>query len=174
MEDNFANQAFQDRMECYFETLSKSTEIKSIRDLASFVEKQYPGDWSVNYNRLQRDIKKFTNDKHITNQSPIDALRKWAKKNYMKLPVRILFCDAVIDVRFDYPDTFIKTNPYRAEELGNIIRNEYKKECYFVMADYDTVLIHFISKKNYEEFKRVFESYLEVDLEEDEQTPESR
>lgn len=174
MEDNFANKVFGDRMCCYFEALNKFTEIKSIRDLESFVEKQYPGDDSVTYNRLVRDIKKFRNDEHITDQSPIDDLRKWAQKNYMKLPVQNLFCETVIDVRFDYPDTFIKTNPYRAEELGHIIRNEYKKECYFVMADYDTILIHFISKKNYDEFKRVFESYLEVDLDEDEQNPESR
>lgn len=167
MSELFCNLEIKERIDTYLVTLSQNSDIKSINTLLSQLKADKPNDSSINYNRVQRDLKKFITEKKIdsnnsNSSSPIELLRNWYKKNYMPLSIQDFFCEKGITVQFDKPNIYIQTKPFEADRMGNIFRSSYGNSCPFIIVYYDTVLVRFINGEKFDEFKELYDSYLQT------------
>ena len=92
MDGIFSDLELKSRMDAYFAMLDQAPEIRTIQNLYEQMKLERPDDGSVNYLRVQRDIKKFFDDKKIIYTNPIEELRAWAKKHYMYPNEQDFFC----------------------------------------------------------------------------------
>lgn len=169
MEKKFSEFTFVERIDAYFEVLGQFPKTDSIKELLEEILKKYPNDEIVNYNRLQRDIKKFVNEKQIISTTPIEALKYWKRRFYLSVSNQDYIIANALDMIFDSPKLYIKTPPYEAERMGHRLREIYADLKPFVIADYDTVLMTFSSQTKYDKFKERFNAYLEFEPDEEEE-----
>ncbi len=176
MEELFANKPFESRMNEYFEVLLKNRKINSVASLLECMTDKIPNDVSINYNRVQRDVKEYLKRNNISDsgKNPIADLRPLAMKKYMPMEEQDFFVMYGLDVLYDFPNIFIKTKPYDATQFGQYMREKHGDICPFVISDFDTVLLRFKTKEAFNELQGKIDGYISVLPDNDGKIPESR
>lgn len=176
METVFSAQGDKKRKDVYFRCLIENPEIHSLTMLLSAVEKEYPNDDTVNYNRIQRDICKIRKNNNLHSTKSLDDLRSWIDTHYLFEDDQKYISKNVKEFEFVKLDgkkddlingeegrrgylVFIRTLPYGAEQMAHKFRSIYSDERPFVLADYDSVLMYFPTEQQYRAFRSKFDPY---------------
>lgn len=176
METVFSAQGDEKRKDVYFRCLIENPEIHSLKMLLLAVEKEYPNDDTVNYNRIQRDICKIRKNNNLHPTKSLEDLRSWIDTHYLfeddqnyisKNVKKFKFVklegkkDKLIDeenAREGYL-VFVRTPPYGAEQMAYKFRSIYSDEEPFVLSNYDSVLMYFPTEQQYRAFRSKFDPY---------------
>lgn len=156
MQGKFSDCSEGDRIKLYIEILKKDENIQTLENLVEKIEMMYSDDETVNTSRIQRDISAFRKrEKQLTSKKPILALREYYKKYYLpELNEKKKIIEDLLHI-LEIPYTlkiFFKTKGGCAEKWGHYVRESFSKFNFFVIADYDSVLVQFMDQKQYNEF----------------------
>lgn len=167
----FAALSYESRMNYYEETLSKHPEVGTIKELVSVIQKEYcqddPVDYTINYNRVQRDIKRFFKENGVKSTNPIEGLRKWIKAHYLPEDDQNYIVANAMDFVFAENNgnsdkmVFVRTLPFGAEQMAYRLRKIYADMKPFIIADYDSIMMYFEKEEQYRAFRDKFDPYLE-------------
>lgn len=164
-QSKFSSLSYEKRINYYEETLSKHTEVGTLKKLETVLKNEYSEDGSVNYNRVQRDIKRFFKEKGIKSTNPIEDLRKWIKVHYLPENDQDYIIANALDFVFEENGrnsgkiVFVRTLPYGAEQMAHRLRKIYADMKPFVIADYDSIMMYFEKEEQYRAFRDKFDPY---------------
>lgn len=136
----------------YIDILSNNEKINTITELLGVLKEKFPNDSSVNRSRVGREIRGFVKEKKLrTNCRSIIAVKEWMKEHHVNTKMHCMLRDVQDFSKCDL-GLFLKVESYRAAPLGEIIRKAFEGSHCFVISDYDTVLVRFGEKEDYDIF----------------------
>ncbi|MGW8115158.1 hypothetical protein ACVS9P_08285 [Caproicibacterium sp. NSD3] len=164
---------FEARMNIYFDILSNNEKINSEAELLEALnkDKEVLKGLSTNKSRIQRDFRDWAYNHQDSQKRSIIAVKEWMKKHHVNTKMHCMLRDVQDFSKCDL-GLFLKVESYRAAPLGEIIRKAFEGSHCFVISDYDTVLVRFGEKEDYDIFLDLCKQFI-PNFTEDED-PESR